>query len=803
MDQSYNEMEIILVDDGSDDKSGEICDRLSKEDERISVIHKENGGLSDARNAGLDVAKGEYIAFVDSDDYIAPDFIESLVEEIEKNDADVAMCSYRETGNTGVDYDVFECDEHHAFDGEREVYDSRGLLKNLYDANHVDATYFIVAWNKVYKASLWKDVRFPKGKIHEDEATTYLIYEKAKKGVYIRRPLYAYFKMEKSITRGAFNLKRLEWFDALDDRIKHFEDKNDEEMVSYALKARADGAIRYYYPLIEALPEAASERERLKGYVKKEKGNGLGYKVFMFSPSLYRAITCLNRDKKERAYQICFLLLLVWIAFVSCYKLSVKYVDPWDESRHGVNALEMMRDNHLIRSTFMGETDYYNLKPPLSMWSLMISFLIFGKNVFALRFPSVIFYLITCAAAACFVREKTNRAGALATLFLLAGNTTPFLAHMVRAGDADSLYVMLFTLAMIFMMKIRDDERNFEKCGLLLSLAFLTKSFHAGMIAVIGIAYIIATGLIKKISKKEWFRFIYATFIPLVLWAGARFATDGPAFFKGMWETDVLGRSKSGFGSNEAGFTYYFSYYLGKMSGSLQIYLVALIICAIGIIMICVSKKNDEKSNLKDIFIGYALWIGLTVLGFSAVSTKLLWYLYPAVTALLIATAHVTGLLFEKSSEDSVDIRKIILAVVCVTGLVYSVRLVGIFHNYGRGGNATNDFQLLIKETDASGSVRSDKAYVLLKDEAEGGKEVVKWAQQDVFVAEAYGNHYCFDGGIDGAVATVLDTTKRQDAVIFYSNDRAEEIKEKVDAEDLILVELHERGAYSSAMITK
>ena len=183
--QSYSNLEIILVDDGSPDKCGEICDEYGLLDDRIKVIHKENGGLSDARNAGLDIAAGEYIAFVDSDDYIAGDYVETLLAALNEHDADVAMCAYAVTSSLEYDGSIFEAghDDDKKRDGAIEVCSREELLKNLYDANHCDATYFIVAWNKLYKASLWEGIRFPKGKIHEDEATTYKIYDKAAKEI--------------------------------------------------------------------------------------------------------------------------------------------------------------------------------------------------------------------------------------------------------------------------------------------------------------------------------------------------------------------------------------------------------------------------------------------------------------------------------------------------------------------------------------------------------------------------------------------------------------------------------------------
>lgn len=298
--QTYQNLEIILVDDGSPDRCGEICDAYAQEDARIRVIHKENGGLSDARNAGLDVMRGEYVAFVDSDDYIAPFFIEQLYEAAVSTESDVAICQYAVVSKN----DMSECDEklHEANKEQYQVYDRRQSLMNLYDFNHEDATYFIVAWNKLYAAYLWEGVRYPKGKIHEDEGCTYLILEKIQKSVYVKCPMYGYFSAPDSITRADFNMKRLDWFDALDTRINHFRDKGDEQMAAAAIRARADGAIHYYYDLVKAFPKEKAQAKRLKVCVKEAlqtngieatlSGRGkLGYRLFLVSPWLYRKIS--------------------------------------------------------------------------------------------------------------------------------------------------------------------------------------------------------------------------------------------------------------------------------------------------------------------------------------------------------------------------------------------------------------------------------------------------------------------------------------------------------------------------------
>lgn len=299
--QTYSNLDIILVDDGSKDDCPAIADSYAKKEARVRVIHKENGGLSDARNAGLDVAGGDYIAFLDSDDYYAPQFIEVLYTKLCQTNADVAICTYELTSaldpEDGPDF-AREIRKLKIAEVDISVYDRKQLLLNQYDSICPDATYFIVAWNKLYKAGAWKNIRFPKGKIHEDEATIYRVFDRINRGVYIRMPLYAYFEAPSSITRDAFHVKRLDWMDALDDRITFFESIGETDGVNAAIRARADGSIRYYYPLKKNVKAAKAEKKRLKNYVRAALKHGFlpfttkaGYRLFLVSPGLYRLIT--------------------------------------------------------------------------------------------------------------------------------------------------------------------------------------------------------------------------------------------------------------------------------------------------------------------------------------------------------------------------------------------------------------------------------------------------------------------------------------------------------------------------------
>ena len=190
--QSYKNLEIILVDDGSTDGSGALCDNLAENDHRIVVVHKQNGGLSDARNKGLDIAKGEYILFVDSDDYINPQLIERSLNSAKKHDADIVM----------FDYEAVEENSD-----KRELY-SFNLPKNVTinpRENKMVYTTAPCAWNKLYKAELFRNtgIRYPVGLHYEDLATSPRLFFYSSKVVYIDSPpLYYYLLREGSIMRN-------------------------------------------------------------------------------------------------------------------------------------------------------------------------------------------------------------------------------------------------------------------------------------------------------------------------------------------------------------------------------------------------------------------------------------------------------------------------------------------------------------------------------------------------------------------------------------------------------------------------
>lgn len=195
--QTYSNLQVILVDDGSPDDCGRICDRYGEKDLRVLVIHKENGGLSSARNAGLDRAEGEYIAFVDSDDWIEPDMYQTMVTlALEKQVPLVCAGRYDVSSETGQ-RTVGLCP------AREEVISGEELVRRIFTWEQVDSA----AWDKLYHRELFADICYPLGVIVEDVPVTYQIALKAGKVAMCPKPFLNYFHRPGSITSGALSEK--------------------------------------------------------------------------------------------------------------------------------------------------------------------------------------------------------------------------------------------------------------------------------------------------------------------------------------------------------------------------------------------------------------------------------------------------------------------------------------------------------------------------------------------------------------------------------------------------------------------
>ena len=291
LSQTYKNLEVILVDDGSPDQCPAICDACAEKDARVKVIHQENKGLSGARNAGIDAASGEYLAFVDSDDYVSPHFIEELYQLLQDTGCAIGQCRFSYVKGDGL---VEEGDSAFC------IYRGESLMEQLYGPEE-KATYFVVAWNKLYRAELFKEtgIRYPEGRIHEDEATTYRLFHEAKKLAFLDRALYGYYTENGGSITSVFSAKRLQWLTAHEERIAFFKKNGYEKLLPAAYRKLCDAFITFYFRCTEQVKDAEELKKELRKRLEAYRADGaawiaalplktrMGYELFSMSPGLY------------------------------------------------------------------------------------------------------------------------------------------------------------------------------------------------------------------------------------------------------------------------------------------------------------------------------------------------------------------------------------------------------------------------------------------------------------------------------------------------------------------------------------
>lgn len=302
LNQTFQDFEIILVDDGSQDMSGWYCDNYAKRDDRIHVIHKENGGLSDARNVGIDAAHGEYYMFLDSDDWIDKDMLEILYKLAIDERADIVECSYRNVYNNHIE-------EETANTGQVITGDSLFAIQG-----ELDWRYFKpVAWNKLYHKDIFADgKRYPVGRYHEDEFFTHKAFYSAKKLAYIDVSKYNYVREREGSITGTVTSKILDGCYALRERVEFAEEKqlgkliqNIQNMYCWILFDRVYRCI-----------EAGVDDEKLQTLIddiKKDEQTVLEWNIERHYKALYKALSksketfmecCRYPEKAQEYYDI-------------------------------------------------------------------------------------------------------------------------------------------------------------------------------------------------------------------------------------------------------------------------------------------------------------------------------------------------------------------------------------------------------------------------------------------------------------------------------------------------------------------
>ncbi len=318
LDQTFTELQIILVDDGSTDGSGRICDSYANKDKRVQVIHRENGGLSAARNTGMEIAKGDYIAFVDGDDWIEPEMYEKMAGQATLHNADLVACRYR------CIYKDYEKDDS---TGVITIYEKP--LEMLIQYLKEDESFLIqhAAWNKLYRKELLVNERFPEGEWYEDIVFSARVLSQVNRGVYLDEALYDYVCEREGSIMNAGMSKRI-----FTDRIPAYIKK---EAYLEGLKNPIPVMLHRYYfykrlllfyrEIYEPQNKALRSYHKWIRQILKErketfqdvfsleiasKSDGMKMRIYMCSPFLFRVIMNFNDRfllprKLEREKSIC------------------------------------------------------------------------------------------------------------------------------------------------------------------------------------------------------------------------------------------------------------------------------------------------------------------------------------------------------------------------------------------------------------------------------------------------------------------------------------------------------------------
>lgn len=285
INQTYTNLEIILIDDGSPDRCGEICEEYALKDSRIKVIHQSNGGLSKARNSGLDIATGDYIGFVDSDDYIKDNMYEFLLQLLLKNNADISIC-----GTFDIEKNSYYEEEHY--------YNSEEAIKLMLTETKFNTS----AWDKLYKRDLFNGIRFPEGKIYEDLATIYKLFHKASKIVYNSQPKYYYRITPNSIMNQSFNYKNMDLLDASYELIEFI--KKEYPALTFIAYNRL---VRYCVSFLKTISnEKFNDKELIRNLVVIVRTNSPRYMIsnYKISSKLFALLISLNVHLAFLTYNI-------------------------------------------------------------------------------------------------------------------------------------------------------------------------------------------------------------------------------------------------------------------------------------------------------------------------------------------------------------------------------------------------------------------------------------------------------------------------------------------------------------------
>jgi 4-amino-4-deoxy-L-arabinose transferase-like glycosyltransferase len=450
----------------------------------------------------------------------------------------------------------------------------------------------------------------------------------------------------------------------------------------------------------------------------------------------------------DKVYAIFFFLIVVIYSINLFYNLG-QSINDFDEGRHGVSAYEMVKSENYIVNTYDYKIDYWNLKPPLSFWTIAIGYKLVGFTPLGLRIGSAIFSLITIIIIGLYTRYKYGSLSSIISMMVLSTSIQYLLIHGARNGDADSLYAMVFTIAIISMLLSDISLRWLYLTGLSFSLAFLTKSWHAGCIPIILIAYLVMTGKFTKLKLKNWFLLFIAALVPILIWGFIRFQYDGWTFFQKMITYDLLKRGSSAIEGHKEGKLFYLECLLRPEYRYWFVFLLLLLTFSIK------SQIKNLLSEQKNSIFGISLWIVIPILLFSCASTKLDWYVLPVFPPL----SMLIGILGGQIIKNLNLIYK--LLIITITLLCFSYYELAIIKSIS-----------IPKQDNVQSTL-----YLLEKDKVNRSSKIIysvpEWTQDNTLAAKLYDNLNPSSGGVQAFI-------KNENSLLLISKDKLDNMPQQI-----------------------
>ena len=389
----------------------------------------------------------------------------------------------------------------------------------------------------------------------------------------------------------------------------------------------------------------------MHGHAGKNNQYSACYRCWIFHLQIYRLSHGTQQvNMKTLWYNNSVLWILILGLFCGInvfFLLGNVPVEAWDEARHGVSAYEMLVSHAWIVNTYRGEVDYWNLKPPLSFWTTIFSYKLFGINSFGLRAASAFFGIATIGMTVAFAwRAFSRNVGILSGFFLVTAYSF-VVTHNMRHGDPDSLYIFLTTGATFAVLLSAPRPRLLWLSAFLLSLAFLTKSFHVGAFGITLLSIAFAMHRFRLFSPRILVGCLACGLLPVAVWAGLRYSHDGWDFLGKMFVVDVWNRATTIVEGHQQSASHYFSILFNDFK-----YIIKFCLCIFVLVIIFQYKKTIhffiqrwKQGNIR-LVVYLAICSLIPFIIFQLSASKLKWYVYPIEPFIAILLAVMTHNLY-------------------------------------------------------------------------------------------------------------------------------------------------------------